>query len=501
MPPAVKLRSDTGRAELDKQIAREVAALPNEAMRAMLPVLKEAQAELQRDLEKWLGDRADGNERFTAFRYRQALLQVNAALKKVRELEPALLTVLDAAGRNAGVTATKHVVKQVDYYSKKFQGAAYPIPLDQAAAIAEGRSLMIPRFVTSAARYAGKVGDDIKQQLAVGMLKGESLDELTNRLVKLRGPRGLVALRGIKGQRGAIVEHISEGLFRRYRYWAERVVRTEVLSAYNAVADASLRQYATQDNEIKRRWNAAGDWRTCSICRGLDGEVTDVDKPFKGGYESAPAHPNCRCNVGPWKDRWTPQNQAEAKEAEKTAALSTEEQIRKIEIDELAPLKHERFVAFDPVSGKRLFSQDGDNHSVKATPQQILQLYGKHVTHNHPARGHSLDTLSPTDVVTFAKFRLERMSAVAVEPEGIIRYTMRLGPGAKHPAPEKLKAHAETRYSLKMMKRRADIAAGRATPAQVMFESMHATWQDVAKQFNLVYEREVLQPRGKGKKR
>lgn len=294
-------------AELDQQIAIELERLSEASLRAVAPALKEARAELQRDLARWLSTHADGKERFTAFRYRQALAQIDAALKKVADLEPKLVSVLEAQGRTAGTLATGHIVKQLDKYSKLFEGAAYPLPLDQAAAIAEGRSLMIPRFRTSTARYAGAVRDDIKQQLAVGVLKGETLDELTDRLVKLGGPKGLVALRGVAGEPGAKVELITEGLFRRYRWWAERVVRTEVLSAYNTVADESLEQLAKHDGELRRRWNSAADWRLCSICYGLDGLVVDVGQSFKG-YDSAPAHPNCRCNVGPWKDAWEPES-------------------------------------------------------------------------------------------------------------------------------------------------------------------------------------------------
>lgn len=289
--------------ELDAQIAIEVERLSEESLLALGPALKEARAELTRDLARWLGTHADGKERFTAFRYRQAVAQIDAALKRVAELEPKIVSILEARGRTAGTLATKHIVKQLDHYSKVFEGAAYPLPLKEAAAIANANSFLIPHYRTSAKRYVSNVQADIKQQLALGVLKGETIDELTNRLVKHGGPRGFVALRGVKGTPGARVEFIAEGLFVRYRHWAERVVRTEVMSAYNTVADESLEQLSKGDATLRRRWNAAADWRLCSICSSLDGLVVDIGQDFRG-YATAPAHPNCRCNVGPWKDTW-----------------------------------------------------------------------------------------------------------------------------------------------------------------------------------------------------
>lgn len=313
MAPMFKRRSATI-AELDDQISSELERLPDEALRAVAPALREAREELKRNLEQWLGTHADGKERFTAFRYRQALRQIETALKKVDELEPALFGALKSSGAKAGKKATDHTVKQLDRYSKIFEGSAYPLPLNEAAAIANANSFLIPHYRTSAKRYVGNVRDDIKQQLAIGVLKGETIDELTDRLVKHGGPKGWVALRGVKGERGARVQLITEGLFKRYRYWAERVVRTEVMSAYNTVADASIRQLAKDDGELRRRWNSAADWRLCPICHELDGQIAKVDEPFKGGYVTAPAHPNCRCNVGPWKERWQTEAQQEADE-------------------------------------------------------------------------------------------------------------------------------------------------------------------------------------------
>jgi SPP1 gp7 family putative phage head morphogenesis protein len=294
--------------ELDQAIAAATGRLTDAAAADLLPLLRRAIDEVRSDLGDWLKGRPDRSERFTAFHLRGLLHQLSGAFEKIRDLKPALSGSLEARSDQAGRLAAKHARAQVAAYSARFQGLSYVLPLDEAAMLASGRELLIPRFKTSAARYVGAVRDDIRQQLALGVLRNETIDELTDRLVRLGGPKGIVALRGIKGQPGALLERIDEGLFRRYRYWAERVVRTEVMHAYNVQADLVLEQAHAEDPALRRRWNAAADWRVCPICRELDGQVVDVGQPFRGGFSTAPCHPNCRCVVGPWKDVWQPES-------------------------------------------------------------------------------------------------------------------------------------------------------------------------------------------------
>lgn len=499
MRAAVRERQVTP-AALDELIARDLEGLSRDALQALAPALKEARSELERALTGWLDSEAEhASERFTAYRYRQALAQLNGALKKVAELEPKLVGVLEAEGGRAGRLATKHVVQQVERYAKVYEGSGYQIPLDQAAAIAEGRSLLIPRYRTSAKRYVGNVRDDIRQQLAVGLLKGETFDEMTARLVRHGGPTGWVALRGVKGTRGAIVEHIGEGLFRRYNYWAARIVRTEVLSAYNTVAERSIAQLHKQDRDLKRRWNAANDWRTCIVCRSLDGKVAAVGEDFGGGYSTAPAHPNCRCNIGPWKEAWDEALEATKKANAEGPPKSVEEQVRKVEIEELAPRRKERVVAFD-AKGNRLFTQDGNQDKVALTLDQVRRVPGARVTHNHPTRGERYDTLSPADVALFAHHRAASVSAVSTEPEGIVRYTVSMKPGASHPKADDIRQQVARLMRLKTLSKLGLVSKGQLTGLGAHLEALHEAWLELAQRHGLVYRREVLQPRGKAKK-
>jgi SPP1 gp7 family putative phage head morphogenesis protein len=295
--------AQTARALLE-QTAAEVASLPGPALRAIGPVLFQAERELAQDLAKWLRTVENGAARFGAQQYRVALVQIRQALRTAKGLNPALFDVLNSAGAEAGSLALGHLARQAEQFSMLFEGSLRPMPIRPAAVLAEGRKALIPRFRASAQRYGEYVTKDIQRELAVGVARGETFDQLTRRLMRHGGPKGMVTVRGIEGDRGAVSEHIAEGLFRRYRSRAETVVRTEVVQAYNVVAHDALAEAHAEDPGYLKRWDAALDWRLCPLCRSLDGAVAPVDGLFPGGYKHAPAHPRCRCALTPWHEEW-----------------------------------------------------------------------------------------------------------------------------------------------------------------------------------------------------
>jgi hypothetical protein len=101
-----------------------------------------------------------------------------------------------------------------------------------------------------------------------------------------------------------VSEVIAEGLFRKYRYWAHRLVRTDLQSATNGLLDEGIRELHARDSAIERRWDASIDARVCVVCRELHDTTAPVTGTFPGGYDAAPAHPNCRCRVGAWRGGW-----------------------------------------------------------------------------------------------------------------------------------------------------------------------------------------------------
>ncbi len=282
----------------------EVHELANSGLKELTEILDKAEIELIKDLAVWkaLGR---GEERFTPQLYRQALTQIRGTLEHIRgPVAEKFASVLRHGGTFASQLATDHLIQEIQKFSHYFEGSIRPIPLNQTKLLAEAKRTLIPRFKTSANRYAGQVGRDIQKQLAIGVVKGETIDQLTSRLAKLGGPRGKVYLRGKPGDPRAKAEYISEGLFRRYKHFAERLARTELINAYNATALDGMEELNKEDPGYMKRWDAALDRRTCVICAGLDDLVRPLDKDFAYGIPQPPAHPNCRCAQVVWRKEW-----------------------------------------------------------------------------------------------------------------------------------------------------------------------------------------------------
>ncbi len=286
-----------------------IDSLDKASMRALLPALVDARNELRQGLLAWLRVAPDGDERYTAQQHRKALLLLQRALDRAAELGHDVEATLVDNGRKAGQLSINNLQEQVARFGEVFGETVTPIDFDTAAALAKGDKLRYKHYRTSAARYAGQVGDDIRHQFAVGVAKNETFSQLKARLVRLGGPSVLVYTRGKAGDPGAIAEQIAEGLFRRHRHWAERLVRTELIGAYNDQHDAGIgllnehRDEATTD-EYLMRWDASLDKRICPVCRGLDRTVALQAGTFRGGYKRPPAHPNCRCVLVAWHASW-----------------------------------------------------------------------------------------------------------------------------------------------------------------------------------------------------
>jgi SPP1 gp7 family putative phage head morphogenesis protein len=290
--------------ELLEHINHEVSKLSTTGLQKLTSVLDLAEVELTQDLARWsaLGK---GDDRFTPQMYRNALIQIRGTLEKIRgPVAEGIMSVLRHNGQLASNLATKHLITEVTRFSQMFEGSIRPIAIEAASVLAEGKALVWKRFSNSTKRYAGSVGDDLHRQLAIGVVKGETVDQLTKRLAQLGGPRGLVYIQGAPGTPRAKAEYISEGLFRRYRNFAERLVVTETVNAYNEFALEGMDQLEKEDPGYYRRWDAAIDARLCPACAQYDDLVVPLDKAFPGNIDHPPLHPRCRCAVVVWRKEW-----------------------------------------------------------------------------------------------------------------------------------------------------------------------------------------------------
>ena len=281
-----------------------IAAISDDGVAALRPALEAAKRELQKALTEWLRTAPNAEARFTAQHLRSALLQVDAALRAVKRLHPQMAEGLRFRSKILGRYSVEDVMAQVAEFSSRF-GTPLVVDLDTAALIARGDRMLIPQYEASALRYAGRVGSDIRLQLGIGVLRGETFGELKHRLAGLGSFRA--AVRPSLGSAEETAALSGERLFRKYGFWAERVVRTELMHGYNLQHGEATREVAKLDDEIGERWDSAGDFRRCELCRTLDGQFRKVDQWFSAMglvFKQPPAHPLCRCIRVTWRKDW-----------------------------------------------------------------------------------------------------------------------------------------------------------------------------------------------------
>jgi SPP1 gp7 family putative phage head morphogenesis protein len=302
----------TARAAIDAvlaQVTREVAALPEGYVRQLAPVMAEARAELAADLKRWLAKHPDGGERFTAARYREAMLQLDTALTVIRaKLPTEMAGLLGEQGDAAAALALKNLKREVVAHARHFGGEARALPFRTAALVERGTALLMPRYQSTVARYGADGVEAIKRQLAIGVFRGETFEELTRRLLR----NGGAVLRTGEAPRDAAGK-IADGWTQALRSRAERIVRTEGINAYNALADTAIDDLEVEDPGWVKKWDASADRRTCPVCAGLDGAVVVPGSGFEAPADALgvvrthrhpPAHPNCRCALVAWRSEW-----------------------------------------------------------------------------------------------------------------------------------------------------------------------------------------------------
>lgn len=305
------------RAPVDKlfvALAREAGRLPEPILREILPALRQAQKEVGTALSKWIATH-DASARFTPASYRSILVQLETAFRSIDRLAPVVSRALGTGTDRAARLALRHLVREAGELSKMHGADMAPIAWDAARIIADVRRTNAPRATVYGSKVVRDTAAGIRRDLLVGVLKGESFHQITKRMARGTGEDGTRAA--------------AAGVARRAWSNYERIVRTEMVSAYNESADRGIRAAAAGDPSFLRLWSAAADRRTCVICAPLDGKTSPVNGMFPGGYDRPPAHPNCRCSIGLWHRDWE----------EGAASAATVEPIVAPEIPSVPPIQ------------------------------------------------------------------------------------------------------------------------------------------------------------------
>jgi hypothetical protein len=279
------------------------------AQRRLLAMLDDADALLARRLRSWRG-----TGRFTeasAVAYQAHGRAVSAVISR-------RLGILNGAvADHAIANGTEHAVRVMERLERSFSGSARPLAVREAGVLAgvngRTRASMIRQRVTSWDRYGQAMTKKIERTIGAGLLAGLTHEEMIDSLVGIRGPRRDVSLRSTVDANGNVlrldVRDIPEGLFVRYRSWAERIVRTEVSHAYNESRLQTL--YETRDRDfpdLKKKILATFDPRTAPDSIAVHGQTRALEEVFVDGagraYQRPPGRPNDRETTIPWRSSW-----------------------------------------------------------------------------------------------------------------------------------------------------------------------------------------------------
>jgi len=265
----------------------------------VLPVLYDIRSEVAEALKDFL-KREDPASEYSLQKHRALVVQLDDAIKTAEEdLPRATVRELRGGAAKTGRISIEKLRRMVEEGERRFAGAASSLRIPVAKVLTNVDRTMMGRYAYRSQRYAGDVGRRIRNDLATGVIRGESIDQLAKRL--LGGRYTATAKRGAT----AVADGMADSMFFRNKADAERLVRTEMVNAYTENQLESMKQLNEDDPGWKKMWDAANDMRVCPLCYDLDEQVVDYDKNFKGGIKGPPLHPNDRCSIVPWHERWS----------------------------------------------------------------------------------------------------------------------------------------------------------------------------------------------------
>lgn len=147
-------------------------------------------------------------------------------------------------------------------------------------------------------KQAVSLQDEFKRVMRVGVAKGETLQQMSARVMGTQKPSLLGVHGNIPGVTDEVIEGLTyePGLLRKARRNAEALVRT---SYQTVMSEARQDAYRANDDVIKgTELSAVLDSRTTLICRGYDGKTWDLNnKPIPPNtlpFRQPPLHWGCR---------------------------------------------------------------------------------------------------------------------------------------------------------------------------------------------------------------
>lgn len=282
-----------------KDNRKAVVTLSNPELKAIMPTLYDLREKTARALAKFLKGEEAATE-YTLHKHRILVAQLDDVIKTAeRELPAATLHDLKRELFGASKVGIKKMEQMIKQGERKFTGTTSTLNIPLTKVLSNVKRTMMGRFETKSSKYAGDVGRRIRNELVIGVVRGETIGEMTKRLMGVD-----VYARTAKKGATAVADKMADKVLFKSQHEAERLVRTEIVNAYTESQIESLYEAEEDDPGYLKMWDAASDKRVCLICASLDGKVVTLGQNFPGGIQGPPVHPNDRCALVPWHRGW-----------------------------------------------------------------------------------------------------------------------------------------------------------------------------------------------------
>lgn len=266
--------------------------IENRGVKRLVKIYAQSRADLSQRLASVT--RAGKGDTFNAHHMRVMLMQSQDA---IRTFENELGDHLHSTGLLVSAQAPKHLLASVKALEGHFGSHTPVVPVDQVALFQKMHkgvdASLLDRFTKSKRLYGPPVVKKIREQLALSLVQGQTVDDAVDQVAG------------------------TSGIFAEQRWRAERIVRTELSYASNFSTFKGMQTLAQEPGAPRyKKLIETLDDRTGDDSKILNGQIRPVDSPFvyhppagKKGYapfQSPPGRPNDRATMIPWNPEWGP---------------------------------------------------------------------------------------------------------------------------------------------------------------------------------------------------
>lgn len=261
----------------------------------MRHVLEKAQRDLEQRLRQAEGLGGPGAQSFTAGQLRATLAQVRDVLRATAL--PAMRDDILDVGKMAAESGAQSTIEYIKAADKEFRGLGRSLAIDNAALYDQA----IRGSEASILRRIGSNPDDPRQP---GVLQRYGLNTVGAFEDVLQ--QRLIAQKPWADVRNELIAN-SPFLQGQPMYWAERIVRTEVMGANNFANVETIAAVNEQLGDMVKINSATFDSRTSADSYAVHGQIRRTNEAFDswfGAFMHPPDRPNDRSVVVPHRIAW-----------------------------------------------------------------------------------------------------------------------------------------------------------------------------------------------------